>query len=172
MSVGQPGSISVAYLPTSRDFPKDPVELQVVLSKSYIETALAVNRRTIGVYNTVQLVTGNLYYSLNNNDVHKPIQLRQSYRRIFPFGAIAQGATLTITHGITGIVEIVHLYGNCIAETMVDANAKYRPIPYVSVVNVNRQIQLFMNDTIITIINGAGADNILSGTIVVEYLLN
>lgn len=164
-------SIQVPYLPTSRQFPEEAKELNGVLSKSYVEIAQAMNRRTIGAFNTFQVVTGDQYYSTTNNNVHNPIQFRQAYRKVFPFGAIAQGATLTIQHAITGIVQTVHLYGNCITDVSVDATGKYKPIPYVSL-TLNRQIQLFMNDTIITIANGAGADNILSGTIIVEYLLN
>lgn len=158
------------FLLTSRTFPVEPSELEPVLSKAYTDTANVVNIKTNGIYDKIQIVSGNNYYSTSTPD--QLAKRRQSYRQIYTFGAIAQGATLTIPHTITGIVQVVNLYGNCIAETTVDTNAKYRPIPYVSVVNVNRQIQLFMNDTIITIINGAGADNILSGTIVVEYLLN
>lgn len=165
-------SLQVPYLITSRLFPEDDQELRGVLSKSYVEIAQAVNRRTIGTFNTFQVVTGDQYYSTTNNDISRPIQFRQSYRRLYPFGAIAQGATLTITHQITGITEIVHLYGNCITDVSVIPNAKYKPIPFVSTAAVNQQIALYMNDTIITIVNGAGADNILSGTIIVEFLLN
>lgn len=172
MSVGTPGSISVAYLPTSRTFPEDFTELTPVLTKSYIEIAQAVNRRTIGVFNTYQAVTGNQYYSLQNNNIQNPIQFRQSYRRIYPFGPIASGATLTINHLITGITQFVAIYGNCITDGMIFANAIYLPIPYVSVTNVNQQIQIYVNNSQIFILNGAGADNILSGTIVLEYLLN
>ncbi len=172
MSTGTPGSIAVSYLPTSRTFPEDDKELIPVLSKAYIETAQAVNRRTIGTFNTFQAVTGNQYYSLQNNDIHNPIQFRQSYRRLYPFGAIAAGATLNIDHQITGIVQFVSIYGNCITDFIVNPDGKYLPIPYVSVNNVNEQIQIYVNDSQIFILNGAGADNIVSGTIVLEYLLN
>lgn len=172
MSVGLPGSIAMPYLPTSRTFPTDIEDLRGVLSKSYVDIANAVNKRTIGTFNTIQVVTGNLYYSTQNNDVHNPIQFRQSYRRIYPFGPIAAGATLTINHLLTGIIQFVAQYGNCITDAIVNPNGKYLPIPYTSVINVNQQIQLYVNDTQIFILNGAGADNILSGTIVLEYLLN
>lgn len=165
-------SLQIPYLVTSRNYPEDDVELRSVLSKSYVEIAQAVNRKTNGTFNTFQVVTANQYYSTTNNDIHTPIQFRQSYRQIYPFGAIAAGATLSILHGITGITQMVSSYGNCITDAIVDPTGKYLPIPYVSVTNVNMQIQLGINDTTITIINGAGADNILSGTIVLEYLLN
>lgn len=174
MSTGTPGSISAPYIPTSTKFPLDPEQLQQTQTKRDIEIAQAVNKRTIGSYYEAQIVTGNLYYSLTNNNIENPIQFRQSYRQIYVFGAIAAGATLLIAHGITGITEIVNLYGNCITDGSVVAlaTAKYEPIPFVSTANVNQQVSLYMDDTNITIINGAGNNNILSGSIITEYLLN
>lgn len=172
MTTNSPGSISAPYLPTSVKYPTDPSELQNTLSKSYIEISQAVNRRSIGIFNTFQMVTGNQYFSNTNNSVQKPIQYRQSYRKVFPFSAIAAGATLAIDHAITGITECVNIYGSCITDAIVNPNGKYLPLPYASVTNVNLQIQLDVNDTQINITNGAAADNILSGSIVLEYLLN
>jgi len=165
-------SVGVPYLITSRNFPTDPVEQAPALNKAYIETAQAVNKRTIGTYNTFQIVTGDLYYSNANNSPSKPIQFRQGYRQLFPFAAIAAGATFTISHGITGITELVHFYGDCVTDASVIVTAKYEPIPFVSATDVTQQIELFMNDSVITIINGAGNNNIISGTIILEYLLN
>lgn len=172
MSTNTPGSIQAPFLPTSLRFPLDPTELQTTQSKAYIDIAQAVNRRSIGIFNTIQVVTGDQYYSLQNNDIHKPIQFRQSYRMLFVFGPIAAGVTITISHGIAGIVELVNSYGNCITDISVIPNAKYEPIPFVSATDVTQQVEFYMNDTIITIVNGAGNNNILSGTIIVEYLLN
>lgn len=156
------------YLITSRDFPvSNPEQLEPVLSKAWIDTSMAINTRTIGTFNTTSAVNGDKYYNTAN-----PLQLRQAYRQTFPFGAIAAGATLTIAHGITGIVEIVHLYGNCITDIATIVTAKYEPIPFVSATDVTQQVELYMNDTNIIIINGAGNNNILSGTIIIEYLLN
>jgi hypothetical protein len=165
-------SVQVPYLRTSRVFPQDSSELENTLSKMYIEVAQAVNKRTIGIFNTFQAVTGNQYYSLSNNNIHNPIQYRQSYRQIYPFGAISGGAMLSFSHGISGLIQLVASYGNCITEAIVNANGKYLPIPYVSVTDAAHQIELYINDSEIFISNGASADNILSGTIVLEYLLN
>lgn len=167
-------TIQVPYLPTSRNFPEDTGELRSVLSKSYVETAQAVNRRTIGSFNTFQVVTGNQYYSTNNNKIQNPIQFRQSYRRIYPFGAINAGdPPFAIDHQITGITQFVAIYGNCITEASVNPDGLYLPIPYVSATgDVTFQVQVYVNNSQIFIVNGASADNIVSGTIVLEYLLN
>ncbi len=162
------GNVSQSLLlVTSKKFPTQKAEeLEPVLTKSWFDTAQAVNARTIGIFNTNAITIGDKYY--NNPD---PLNLRQSYRKLFSFGAIAAGATLTITHDITSITEIVHLYGNCITDAATIVTAKYEPLPFVST-TLNQQVSIYMNDTIITIVNGAGNNNILSGTIIVEYLLN
>jgi len=165
-------SIQVPYLPTTQSFPTDPKELQNTLSKRDTDIVQAINTRTIGIYNTVQVATGNKYYTNQNTSVAMPLQYRQSFRQLFSFGAIAAGASLDITHGISGITQFVSIYGSCITDASVITNAKYEPIPFVSTVNIDQQVSIYINDTIITITNGSGNNNILSGTITLEYLLN
>ena len=161
-------TIGVPYIITTRQFPTDELELlETELTKSYEEIASGVNSRTIGIFNTFQMVTGDKYYSIMNTSPMNPIQFRQGYRKLFPFGAITAGATLVIIHNIVDITECVHIYGNCITAT-----PDFRPIPYSSVTAADDQIELNVTSTQINIINGSGAPNITSGTIILEFLLN
>ena len=161
-------TIGVPYIITSRQFPtSDPKQLETELTKSYEDISYGVNARTIGIFNKFQIVTGDQYYADNTSPMN-PIQFRQGYRQLFAFGAIATGVTFPIAHGISGITELVHCYGNCITDI-----PDFRPIPYsTATVDVTLQIELRVTDTQIIIINGAGAPNITSGTIILEYLLN
>lgn len=151
-----------AFLITSRVFPPDAVLLQPTLNKMYIEVAQAVNQRIIGTFDTIQANTGENWFNQP-----APQQQRQSFRRVFPFQAIAAGATLNILHEIRGITQLTKVYGTCITAT-----PDFRPIPYASATAVNAQIEVNVTTTQINIINGAGAPNITSGIIVLEYLLN
>lgn len=161
-------TIGVPYIIATRQFPTaEPQLLETELTKSYEEIASTINSRTIGIFNTFQMVTGDKYYSTTNTSPMNPIQYRQGYRQLFPFGAIAAGATLVIVHNISGITECVHIYGNCITAT-----PDFRPIPYSSVTAADDQIELNVTSTQINIINGSGAPAITSGTIILEYLLN
>lgn len=162
------GNVSQSLLlVTSKKFPVHKSEdLEPALSKAWVDTAQAVNARTIGIFNTNSITIGDKYYNNSN-----PLQLRQAYRKVFSFSTISAGSTLTIAHAISGITEIVHLYGNCITDASVILTAKYEPLPFVST-TLNEQVSIYMNDTLITIVNGSGNNNILSGTIIVEYLLN
>ena len=152
-----------AFLITSRNFPIDIVKLEPDLNKMYIEIARSVNQRTIGTYDTDQYNTGNFYFSTDRNNTQRR---RQSYRQAYPFGTIAAGATLNITHNIQNLNQLAQAYGTCITDS-----PDFRPIPFVSATLVTDQIQLSVSSTQIIIINGATAPNITSGMIVLEYFL-
>ena len=152
------------YLPTSRNFPaQNPVQLEPELVKSYIDIALAVNVRTIGIFENIQIVTGERWFS---RDPTNSLVKRQSYRKTFTFGVIAPGGTLLIPHGITGVTSYTKIYGTIV--TAVD----FRPLPYVSPFAVNQQVGVLVDGTNINIFNGAGALATVSGIVVLEYLLN
>lgn len=152
------------YLVTSRQFPVDNgAILQPELVKSYIDIAQAVNVRTIGIFESTQIVTGERWFSVSATDANAK---RQSYRQVYPFEAIAAGATLVIPHGITGITSGTRIYGTCVTDV-----PDFRPIPYASN-TANNNIELKVDNTNITIINGSSSPNITSGIIILEYLLN
>lgn len=152
------------YLVTSQKFPTDdPSVLQPTLTKSYNEIAQAVNLRTIGIFEQLQIVTGERWFASSATNANLK---RQTYRQVYTFGTIAAGTSLSIAHNITGITQFTRIYGTCITD-----QSDYRPIPYASV-TANSNIELRVTSTQIIISNGAGGPNIVSGIIVLEYLLN
>jgi hypothetical protein len=152
------------YLPSSRQFPaQNPVQLEPELVKSYIDIAQAVNVRTIGIFEQLQIVTGERWFSSSPTNA---LLKRQTYRQVYTFANIAPGAGTTINHGITGITAFTRIYGTCVTSL-----PDYRPIPYASVA-VNANIDLTVTPTQIIIANGAGSATLISGIIVLEYLLN
>ncbi len=164
MTTTPSGQQQQPYLPTSRQFPVNNLPiLEPELVKSYIEIAQAVNGRIIGVFENIQIVTGERWYA---SDPTNALNKRQTYRKAFPFGAIVAGAGLTFPHGITGIVAFTRIYGTCITDL-----PDYRPIPYASIAAASN-IDLRVTSTNIIIGVGASSPNIVSGNIVLEYLLN
>lgn len=161
-------TIKSAYLITSRVFPIESGKLEPILSKMYFEVAQAVNDRIIGVFNKFQVVTGERWF--NSTDSTKQdfdvTNQPQTYRQVYQFGAIAAGANLSINHNITGISQFTRIYGTCITDV-----PDYRPIPYAGLAATDN-ITLAVNNTIFAVFNGATAPNIVSGIIVLEYLLN
>lgn len=144
------------YLPVSIVLPSDPEALKVKLSSYLTEVSLKVNQRALGTFTTAESDTGQKWF-LDTIE----------FRQIYQFGTIAAGATLTIPHLITDIMQFTNIYGTCIT-----ANPDLRPIPYASATAVNMQIEIFVDAVNINIINGAAAPAIISGLVVLEYLKN
>lgn len=150
-------TIKAPYLITSRVFPIKGPELESTLNKMYIEIAYAVNARTIGIFDLFQVVTGERWFSAN------PGIKRQTYRQAYSFG-FNPGP---IDHNISGLVEFTRIYGTCITD-----QPDFRPLPYVSTIDTAHQISLTITATQIVIVRGGATPNILSGIVVLEYLLN
>lgn len=151
-----------SFVVTAETLPQDPGQLLVKLTSMHTDVANAINTREISIYQEGQAIPTGQQFSVPGSNQQKKTTLRQTYY----FGAILAGATLTLAHGITGLVQLTHTYGTCVT-ALVD----YRPIPYSSTVALNQQISLRVTATDIEIINGAGAPNITSGIVVLEYLL-
>ena len=162
MTTFQPANTNAVFLPTTINYPKDPAELINRLNKVYEDTATRLNIKQIGVFDLVEFLTGEQWFVSGN-----PQTKRQTFRIVFSIGAIAAGATSTTAHGLTGITAFTHIYG-----TAVTAAPDFRPIPYASATAVNTQIEIKIDNTNITIINGAAAPNITSAIVVLEYLKN
>lgn len=157
--------VKTPFLIETRHFATDnPNQLNHTLDKMYFEVAYAVNSRIIGIFDQFQVVTGERWF---NTEIIQ--NKKQSYRQVYPFGAITAGSTLSIDTEISGITQFTKIYGTCITNVI-----DYRPIPYASIsANANIELNVTPGTTFtINIKVGAGSPNITSGIIVIEYLLN
>lgn len=148
------------YVPQFTDYQLEEAELKTALSRRDTQLVTALNLKTNGIYETVETQTGEQFFGSLTNQQKK----RFSFRKVFSFGAIAAGASLVITLGITGITQFTHIYGTCVTDA-----PDFRPIPHASV-TANANIEVIVSATTITINNGAAGPNIVSGLIVLEYL--
>lgn len=144
----------IPFLRTSREFPEDPKDLTVQINKSYIDTATAVNDRTIGIYPTIRpAITGDGYFLTNKKK-------QQTLRQVYPFTSVGP-----IPHGIINIIGFVKIYG-----TFTDGTIWY-PLPYVDVVSATNQVKITVDSTNINITAGAGAPpSITQGYCILEWL--
>lgn len=151
----------VAYLQTSREFPEDPKQLNYILNKSYIDTANAVNVRTIGIFPINRsAITGESWFVSKN-------QRQQTLRQVYTFGAIAAGGVESIPYTVSGFVQFTRIYGTCLT-----AQPDARPIPYASTAaNANIDLRVDTVNLRIIIRNGAVAPAIVSGLVVLEWLV-
>jgi len=160
-----PSNSQSPFLPTTQVFPEELSERLIVLTDNYTALAQSINQREIGTFETVEQLNGQQFF--NTTD---PERKRFAYRKVFAIGAIAQGATSTTAHGITGVnatTIFTHIYGTCVTDVVDN-----RPIPYADVTAVNEQIEINVDATNINLLNGAAAPAITSALVVLEYLKN
>ena len=157
-----PANSKAAFLPTYDVFSEDDSQRLYQLNKNYTDTANAVNVREIALYDTVELLDGQQFFTTGNAQ-----KKRYGYRKVFSIGTVNAGATLTTAHGLTGVTLFTRIYG-----TVITATPDYRPIPYTSATAVNQQIEIRVDATNFYIVNGAAAPQISSGIVVLEYLKN
>lgn len=151
--------MSTPFLPEFRRFlVEDPFYLQRDLINAFTKTSIAVNNRSIGTYDLIEVQTGNKYFPSAANGVRRDI-----YRTVYSIGTVAAGATSTTAHGISNLTFVSNCYG--VATTAVP---DWRQMPYASV-TANANIELRVDATNITIINGAAAPNITSAIVILEY---
>lgn len=148
------------YLRVQRSFPtSDAQQLGVEVDRAYVDTALAVNARTIGLFaENYPIVSGESWY------VGGSSTKQQTLRQIYSFSAagnIAHNINLVNVPGFTRI------YG-----TFTDGTNWY-PLPYVDVSNANNQVNVYVSPTNIVITAGGGSPpSISSGTVVLEWISN
>jgi hypothetical protein len=146
---------SVPFLRTQRNFPEEIKQLTVECDKAYVDTANAVNARTIGVFpSNVPAITGESWFVVKN-------ARQQSLRKAFTFTGAGN-----IPHGISFIGNggFTRIYG-----TFTDGTNWY-PLPYVDIALLANQINVKITPTNIVITAGATAPTIVSGFFVLEWL--
>jgi hypothetical protein len=142
------------YLRETRSFPGED-ELVVELNKAYIDTSLAVNARTIGLFPTNRgAITGEKWYLSQNRP-------QQSVRRVYPFTSTASiNHTLTLSE----LSQFSRLFG-----TYTDGTNWYGLIAGSNVAIAGQQ-GFYITPTQIVFVSGGGAPTVTQGTIVLEWL--
>lgn len=156
-----PNDSESPYLPTTLKFDPNPEILIPQLLRMYSAIAYRLNNREISIYDLNERLTGEKWTDSANLQIPK-----ETFRKVFDFGAIAAGATLNIPHGITGIAQFTNIYGTFITA------ADDRPLPYVDEATVTNQVSVKRVGINMVIINGATAPAIVSGILVAEFLKN
>lgn len=145
---------SVSFLRSSREFPEDPRNLVIEISKTYQEIATSVNSRVIGLFPTNRpAITGEEWFITS--------QKQQTLRQIYTFTS-----TAAIPHGInfTNIDRFTSCYGE-----FTDGTNWYGLISGSNVA-IAGQISFYLDPTNINFLTGAGAPAITKGNIVLSWL--
>jgi len=145
----------VPYLRTSREFPKEIDQLTLEMDKSYVDTANAVNNRTIGIFPVNRpAINGESWFIQIN-------QKQQGLRQVYSFTS-----TTAINHGIQVITpqQFIRCFGS-----FTDGTNSYG-LFFASSVAIAGQITFYLTSTQIVFETGAGAPSLTQGTIVLEWL--
>ena len=153
----------VPYLRTSRSFSLDANRLSQELSLSYIDTANAVNVRTIGIFSFKSpVITGNTYFLTSNK--------QQSLRQIYTFTSTSD---IDLGFKITSIYQFIDMYG-----TFTDSTSAFGMIAGSSVA-IAGQLSFYVDvnagsttSDVIKIVSGAGVPALTNGTIILEWIAN
>ncbi len=144
------------YLRVQRNFPTNDIkELCLQLDKGYIDTASAVNLRTIGIFTVRRpAITGNSYYLTGTK--------QQSLRQIFVFESAG-----SMAHNILNFndIEFPTQYGGFTDGT------KWYPLPWVDVTNVTNQITFNIDNQNVNLIAGVTAPTIVKALIILEWIV-
>lgn len=144
------------YIRVQRKFPDDQRELIIELDRSYVDTANAINVRSIALFTTNRPTnTGQSWYFQGLNEK------KQALRQVYTFSS-----TGNIPHGVPNTEYLV--FSRCFG-FFTDGTNFYGVI-FGSNVAIAGQISFYINSTNIVILSGAGAPSITSGYIVLEWI--
>lgn len=169
MSFTNDNALQLNQLPLSVDFPEEFDKFLLEMTLLYRRIANSVNSKEGALFSLQELGNFQQYFMQGNTGV-----FRNTFRKVFDMvnlngGPIGAGATITFAHGITGITAISHIYGGAINS---DTPTKFLPLPYVSTTDITNQIQIYLDPTNVTLINGASQSILNQAYIVSEYLKN
>lgn len=144
-------------------------ELLVRMYQNLNLMAISLNLKDTGFYVPQEFVTGQLFppSSTSSSTTNSSPQYRQSFRKLISFGALPNTNTKTVAHGITIDANTIftRIYGAASDKT----SKYYLPLPYSSPTLVNN-IELYVDDTNVTIITGADMSAYTDTYVIVEYL--
>lgn len=144
----------VSFLRTSRDFPtENPEQLSVECNKAYVDTANALNARTIGIFPVNRpAITGESFFFTT--------QKQQTLRQVYDVTS-----TASIPHGInlSQISRFTRTYGNFTDST------KWYGFISGSPTAITGQIVFSIDSTNIVFTVGAGAPTVTAGQIILEW---
>jgi len=161
----QKSLFQVPYLRTSRNFPNNLDSLSIELNKSYIDTALCVNLRTIGIFPTKYAsITGESWH-LNISENQNGARKQQGLRQVFHFTSFAP-----IDHYLN--LDDIERFTRCYGEYTDETNW-YGLISGTSVL-IPGQVVFYITPTQIVFVVDGSEPAILNGdgVVVLEWLSN
>jgi hypothetical protein len=141
----QPSNSKQSFLPTSIILPdiEDGTEHNLILTDYLKKIIAALNDKDIGQYVTQEILTGQKFFTPNNNNV-----FRSSFRKVINFGTLPNTGSTSVAHNITVNASTIftRIYG-----VATDPIAfSYLPLPYASTIGDNIEVEVDSTNIIIS----------------------
>lgn len=176
MSFTNDPALQANQLPISLEFPRDPERFYEVLTLWQKRVTNSLNTKEGALYVLQELYSFKQYFTPNNPNVFRNVY-RYTYDMVaLNGGPIAAGATVAVPHNIplptpTSLFNGVNIYGSATNSDTMPNGPKRMPLPYSSA-TVTRDIEIYLDNKNVTLINGATQSILTYATIVAEYLKN
>lgn len=151
--------------------PDDESQLRLKLTDSLRDYSLAINARSIGLYDQQERITGNLLYNTVLLQKNRP-----GFRKTIDFGTLPNATTKRVAHGIaiTDNFRFFKVWGvatNPNAATDGSPNDEFAiPLPYSSGTALNENIKLYISRTNIVIVTAIDYSRFTACTVIMEYI--
>lgn len=161
-----PANAQQSFLPNDLIIPDDWAEANLILTDYFRNLVDALNDKEIAQYNTVELVTGQKWFTPGD-----ATKLRYVYRKIIDFGALPNAATKSVAHGITTTATTVftRIYATATDPAASTTNSAI-PIPYVDPAVLANGIEINVDATNVNIITAANYTAYTTTYVVLEYI--
>ena len=127
-------ALVVNQLQESIEFSPDPRENQEAISLAYKRTASAVNTKTGGLFSLQEQFNFEQFSVMQPNNTTQAFN--NVYRKTFNLGAVGGSATVTVPHGIAGLLATTLIYASCTSTAPTYFTVVY-PSVYLDATNVN-----------------------------------
>lgn len=142
---GFPFDAQQGYLPSDFQLPNDMELAFDLISDRENQTANMVNIREIALYDLFELLTGQLFFSID-----EPINPRPTYRMVVDFGTLPNATTKSVPHGIDVTADTIFTRIYATSTDLGPAGEKV-PIPYVNVDTPTDGIEMWIDATNVNI---------------------
>jgi hypothetical protein len=126
-------------------------ELLVRLYQTVNNIDIDLNLKDSAMYFLEEFVSGQLWFNPSDTD---PNNQRQAFRRVIDFGALPAAGSKSVAHGITISLPTTFVWTRIYGAATNPTTAQGLPIPYSSAAAVANNLELTVNDTVVTITTG------------------
>lgn len=176
MSFSSDPGLQANQLPVSIEFNNEQDNFLEILTLWERRVANAVNSKVGSFYVLTENFSFKQYFTNGDSNVFRNI-----YRITFDMvalngGPIAPGATASFPHNIvlpvtTSLFNGVNIYGSATNSDVAPNGPKRMPLPYSSE-TTTLNIEIYLDDVNVVLINGSTQTALTYATIVAEYLKN